>query len=168
MFYSVHNLVPNYEIAEPDIIFYLLFGVVIIPFQLTNDVLHFNIAEFYHGGKIYEYLRTLVDRYGNRKTTWKGLDDDIDTDVDEGTRRVDQFCFSSQYFFLMAVGTTGVFLMILGGQSLLSTGYNPFNDTAAYYTVVIFIVLSVAMYYLTFYIGKFLKIWRVEIPEKCN
>jgi len=166
VFYNVNNLVPNYGIAEPDIIFYLLFAVVIIPFQLSNDVLHFNIAEFYHGEKIYEYLKSLVDRYKNRKTTWKGLDEDIDTDMEEISRRVDQFCFSSQYFFLMSIGTTGVFLMLLGGQTIISAAYNPFNDTAAYYTVVIFIVISVAMYYVTFYTGRFLRIWRIDIPDK--
>ncbi len=166
VFYSVNNLIPGYGIAEPDIIFYLLYGIVIIPFQLSNDILHFNIAEFYHGEKIYEYLKNLVERYKNRKMTWKGSDDDVDIDMDEMSRRVDQFCFSSQYFFLMTIGTSGVYFMLLGGQTLVSSGYNPFNDVASYYTIIIFIVLTVALYYATFHAGKLLRIWKIQITDK--
>ena len=164
----MHNLVPNYEIAEPDIIFYLLYGIVIIPFQLSNDILHYNIGEFYHGEKVYEYLLSVVDRYKNRKTAWKGLDDDVDEEVEENARGIDQMCFSSQYFFLMTVSTAGVYFMMVGAFTLITAGYNPFTDIAALWTALVFVILSVAVYYATFYAGKLLKIWSIKTNDKCT
>ena len=42
---------------QKDLIIYLLFGLVIIPFQIVMDIFIFNTQELYHGWKVYEYMK---------------------------------------------------------------------------------------------------------------
>lgn len=55
-FYDETSISPQWSIKKKDFFFYFLFAVVIIPFQMTIDILCFNIMTYY---REYDYLDSL-------------------------------------------------------------------------------------------------------------
>lgn len=75
---------------KKDLLIYLLFALVIIPFQIIMDIFTFNIQELFHGWKVYEYMKYARYRYINRTARWKGLEKVYDESIDMSLRTVDQ------------------------------------------------------------------------------
>ena len=98
-----------YNIKNNDMLYFLLFSVVLIPFQFIADVFTLSVLELFHGWKIYDYLIYTRYRFLQRETRWKGLEDSLDECIDESVRTLDQMCFSSQYYMMMTVLTQRVF-----------------------------------------------------------
>ena len=94
-----------YNIKNNDMLYFLLFSVVLIPFQFIADVFTLSVLELFHGWKIYDYLIYTRYRFLQRETRWKGLEDSLDECIDESVRTLDQMCFSSQYYMMMTVPT---------------------------------------------------------------
>ena len=94
-----------YNIKNNDMLYFLLFSVVLIPFQFIADVFTLSVLELFHGWKIYDYLIYTRYRFLQRETRWKGLEDSLDECIDESVRTLDQMCFSSQYYMMMTVLT---------------------------------------------------------------
>jgi len=117
-----------YGFRKRDLLIYFLFSVVIIPFQIIMDVLTFNIQELFHGWKVYEYLKYARYRFVNRTSRWKGLERVYDESIDPGLRAIDQMCFSSQFYFVLALGGSGSFLFVLSLSMMLRANYNMFGD----------------------------------------
>ena len=92
-----------YNIKNNDMLYFLLFSVVLIPFQFIADVFTLSVLELFHGWKIYDYLIYTRYRFLQRETRWKGLEDSLDECIDESVRTLDQMCFSSQYYMMMTV-----------------------------------------------------------------
>lgn len=118
----------QYGFKKNDLLIYFLFSVVIIPFQIIMDVLTFNIQELFHGWKVYEYLKYARYRFINRTARWKGLERVYDESIDPGLRAIDQMCFSSQFYFVLALGGSGSFLFVLAISMMLRFQYNMFED----------------------------------------
>lgn len=165
IFYDETQLAQDYGIAEADVIFYFLFSLVVIPFQIIVDALHYNIAEHYHGLKFFEYLSTGRTRYNARKTIWKLDDDDIDMSFPEKLQRLDQSCFSNQFYFVVTIYVTGMMLLIFGMQTIISAEHNIFADVASYYIVVLFLGICTAIFFLSKFLGKKLRIWNVSVEK---
>ena len=123
-----------YGIKSLDLIFYIEFSVIIIPFQYVSDVFCLQVQELTHGWKIYDYLVYTRYRFLQRETRWKGLEDSLDECIEEGMRTLDQMCFSSQYYVMITLHTTAMLLFVLGIEGLLrscdgeSTIYNIWGD----------------------------------------
>ena len=45
---------------------------------------------------------------------WKGLEDSLDECIDENVRRVDQMCFSSQFYLMVVMQMNGIIYVVLG------------------------------------------------------
>ena len=118
----------QYGFKKNDLLIYFLFSVVIIPFQIIMDVFTFNIQELFHGWKVYEYLKYARYRFVNRTARWKGLEQVYDESIDPGLRAIDQMCFSSQFYFVLALGGSGSFLFVLAISMMLRFSYNMFED----------------------------------------
>lgn len=119
-----------FGIRQRDLLIYLIFAVVIIFFQLICDVFTFNIQELFHGWNLYEYMKYARYRFVHRTARWKGLETQFDESIEEGLRSVDQMCFSSQFYFVLALGGAGAFLITLAISMLLRAQYNMFADPA--------------------------------------
>merc|ERR1711871_1570958 len=90
-----------YGIKTKDMTYYILFSVILIPFQYVSDIFCLQVLELTHGWKIYDYLVYTRYRFLQRETRWKGLEDSLDECIEEGMRTLDQMCFSSQYYLMI-------------------------------------------------------------------
>jgi hypothetical protein len=120
-----------YGIRQSDMLIYLVFQIFLIGFQPFVDILIHAHLELYHGWKLYEYLVYSRYRFLQRETRWKGMESSLDECIEEGMRKLDQMCFSSQYFLMLTVQTNGIVYVILGYQCWLRFGYSPFTDCGA-------------------------------------
>ena len=53
-----------------DLLYYLVFGLIVVPAESLCDVLLLNAAERLHGWRVVAYLQRLDRRYQERSTTW--------------------------------------------------------------------------------------------------
>jgi hypothetical protein len=120
-----------YGIREQDMAYYLFFSLCIIIFQLTADILVHHSQELFHGWKIYDYLVYTRYRFLQRETRWKGFEDSLDECIEEGMRTLDQMCFSSQFFLMSSMHTTGIMYIIIAVEMMLRQNHNLFGDPAS-------------------------------------
>merc|ERR1711871_1666749 len=135
MFADACQMMDLYGIKSVDMQYYIVFSIVIIPFQYISDILCLQVLELTHGWKIYDYLVYTRYRFLQRETRWKGLEDSLDECIEEGMRTLDQMCFSSQYYLMITLHTAGILLMMFGIECILrcrdsGIEWNPCGDTA--------------------------------------
>ena len=150
-----------YGFRKKDLLIYLLFSVVIIPFQIVMDVLTFNIQELFHGWKVYEYLKYARYRFINRTSRWKGLERVYDESIDPGLRAIDQMCFSSQFYFVLALGGSGSFLFVLALSMMLRANYNMFEDILFWCCVIMVLGASYTAKRFALLLANHFGLWRI-------
>ena len=147
---------------QKDLIIYLLFGVVIIPFQIVMDIFIFNTQELYHGWKVYEYMKYARYRFHNRTARWKGLERSYDESIDYSMRSVDQMCFSSQFYFILAIGGSGSFLFTLSISMMLRAKYNMFEDILFGLMVAVVLALCVVAKKVFMFLADVVGLWKIS------
>jgi len=150
-----------YGFRKKDLLIYLLFSIVIIPFQIVMDILTFNAQELFHGWKVYEYLKYARYRFINRTSRWKGLERTYDESIDPGLRAIDQMCFSSQYFFVITLGGSGSFLFVLALSMMLRANYNMFEDILFGLCIVLVLGACFFIKKFMFNFADLLGLWRI-------
>jgi hypothetical protein len=103
MFRDETEMAAIYGIKEQDMEYYILFALLIIPFQIATDVFIHGALELFHGWRLLDYLSYARYRFLQREWRWKGIEESLDECIDEGMRTLDQQCFSSQWYFMMTV-----------------------------------------------------------------
>jgi hypothetical protein len=130
-----------YSIRQQDMTFYLIFMAVVILFQYAADIFIHGAIENFHGWKVYDYLVYTRYRFLQRETRWKGMEDTLDECIDDSLRTLDQMCFSSQYYMMMALYVNGLVFIVLGTEMMIRNAYNLWSDPAFYiifaYTLVV-------------------------------
>jgi hypothetical protein len=122
------QLVDTYGIRDSDLVYYVLFAVVIVPTQMCMDVFIQNAQELFHGWKIYEYLRYAQQRFINRTERWKLCEKEQDESIDKNLRALDQLCFSTQFYFINAVHAIGIVFVVFAVEMMILSNYNMFAD----------------------------------------
>lgn len=150
-----------YGFRKKDLLIYLLFAVVIIPFQIVMDILMFNIQELFHGWKVYEYLKYARYRFLNRTTRWKGLERVYDESIDPGLRAIDHMCFSSQYYFVITLGGSGSFLFVLSLSMMLRANYNMFEDILFVACIVMILGVSFIIKKVMLFLCNLAGLWKI-------
>lgn len=117
----------NYNIRHADLVYYLQFTLVIIGPRLVVDVFLLHVLETLHGYKIYDYFIFCDYRFRIRTRKWQ-VDMALDRSIGIGWRSLDNFSFSSQYYFVVSLTTWGILLLYLGLTSMIKNDYNPFAD----------------------------------------
>ena len=118
-----------YGIKQSDMIIYLTYQAVMVFFRPMCDIFMMSQLELFHGWKVYEYLVYSRYRFLQREQRWKGMETSLDECIDERLRRIDQMCFSSQYYTMLTVQTNGIVFIVFGFETWFRTGYYPFSDT---------------------------------------
>jgi hypothetical protein len=136
--FKTTQIAEMYDIRPTDLIYYSLFNVIIIPFQLALDMFLFNALELFYGWKIFEYISFQRYRYSIREGRWLIATNKFDAAIRPSLQRADMMCFSSQYYFMLSLHAWGMFLVIFGVATLLHNDYDPFADW-----VLVIIVLAV-------------------------
>merc|ERR1719230_2576394 len=129
MLYPRETVIPtSYGIREQDLVFYLLFGIVIAPFQVMMDILMNHATEVAHGVKIFDYMLYAKFRWRNRLTRWLFDDPEMDTSVAEPLQSVNHLCFSPQFYFIETYYSYGMLMVLVALTILIRWQYNPFDD----------------------------------------
>jgi len=122
------KLVDTYGIQDSDLVYYVLFAIVIVPTQMCMDVFIQNSQELFHGWKVYEYLRYAQQRFINRSERWKLKEKEQDESIDKNLRACDQLCFSTQFYFINALHSTGIVFVVFAIEMMILSNYNMFGD----------------------------------------
>ena len=147
---------------KKDLLIYLLFALVIIPFQIVMDIFIFNTQELFHGWKVYEYMKYARYRFDNRTARWKGLERSYDESIDYSLRSVDQMCFSSQFYFILAIGGSGSFLFALSMSMMLRARYNMFADILFGVMVALTLGLCVVAKKVFMFLAEAIGLWKIS------
>jgi len=162
MFREETGIPDLYGIKEQDMLYYLLFALLIVPFQLTADILIHSCQELFHGWKIYDYLIYTRYRFLQRETRWKGLEDSLDECIDESMRTMDQMCFSSQFYMMMTIHVNGIMYFILGVEMMIRSEYNLFGDPAMMAIVSFTVSVSLLTKWFLVKFGSRTPLWRIK------
>ena len=163
VFYDETQVANEYGIRTQDFLYYFMFSVVIIPFQIVIDVFFQNIVEWYFKLPVHDYLDYLHFRFASRTTRWKGNEDTPNLRVGVNLVSLDQLCFSSQYYFVQTIYSFGMTQLLLGIHILLNyPDYNVFSDSAALLIVAVMIAVCMIIQKLCILLGTLLRIWKVN------
>ncbi len=165
-FYWETNLAPQYNITEEGYIYYYLFSLIQIPFQIAIDILFYNIIDLYHDINFYNYLIDCSDRFEKRKHKWIADSDEIFFEVETNAASLHCFAFSSQYYFSITIAMSGIFLSFFGFQILLSSqDYNVFSDALAVFLAFFWVFICYLIEKLCIMIGNFFKLWDLKTNQ---
>eukprot|EP00957_Ditylum_brightwellii_P197395 15039060-Ditylum_brightwellii.AAC.1 len=142
--------------------YYVIFAVVIIPFQIVADIFIHSSLELFHGWKIRDYLIYARYRFLQREARWKGLEDSLDECIDESLRTLDQMCFSSQFYMMMTIHVNGMIYLVLGIEMMARAHYNPFGDPAMPLLIAFVVVCSTIVKRMLILIAIIFNVWRIR------
>ena len=163
MQYRVQIGIPGiYGIRQSDMLIYLVFQVAILFFQPICDAFNLLSIELYHGMKIFDYLVYSRYRFLQRETRWKGMEDSLDECIEESLRKLDQMCFSSQYYLMIVMEMNGVIYMVFAMEIWLRTWYSPFTDAAFPVLCGFLVGVYVVLEWVVLYLAVHLKVWKIK------
>jgi hypothetical protein len=155
--------IPNfYNIREQDMEYYLWFALIITLFQLCSDMFQLNVLEMFHSWKIYDYLVYTRYRFLQREARWKGMEEKLDECIDEGVRTLDQMCFSSQFYFMNMIHTSGIMFFIFGLEMIIRAKYNFFGDPASFMLVPATLIACRLLRIVFVWFANFMGVWRMK------
>jgi hypothetical protein len=170
MQYRTQITLPSaYGIKQGDMVVYLWFQVILIPFQCVTDIFIYSANELFWGWKIYEYLVYSRYRFLQRETRWKGLEDSLDECIEESYRTADQMCFSSQFYLMVTIHTNGMlyavfaFVTMLRAPAPATDGiYVMFGDFAMFAMFGAIFFGYLLMTWIALRLAKFFKLWKTK------
>merc|ERR1711871_190974 len=160
--YQVETL---YGIQAKDLLFFVYFSLLIIPFQMNIDIFLHNFLELMHGWKLHDYIAFCNERFSKRTRRWMGNDTELNEALQADLRPLDHMCMSDQFFFMTSLHALGIMFTVLGymlTQIAAEGGHNIFQDPGSPALIMILKVLS--KFYVKFMLrlaDKY-KIWWVE------
>ena len=162
MFRDETEMAAIYGIKEQDMEYYILFALLIIPFQIATDIFIHGALELFHGWRLLDYLSYARYRFLQRESRWKGIEESLDECIDEGMRTLDQQCFSSQWYLMMTIHTNGIMYMVLGIEMMARARYNLFGDPAMPLIIAFVAATTILTKKLLVWTGLAIGLWRVS------
>ena len=163
LFYDETQIANSYGIKTQDFVYYVMFALVFIPFQVTIDMLFLNISEWFFKLPIHDYLDYLHFRFATRTSRWKGNEIVVNKQVDEENILLDQLWFSSQYYFIQTIMVFGMIQLMLGINTLLTfPSYNLFADMGILLVVVALIAVCFLIHRFWILLGRIFCIWKIK------
>ena len=56
IFYSETRIADRYNISESEMLYYLLFALIVVPFNLTNEFMFYDVLDCYKDVEVVSYL----------------------------------------------------------------------------------------------------------------
>ncbi|CAJ1355006.1 unnamed protein product [Effrenium voratum] len=135
-FFASETEIPvQYDIRSTDLVCYLLFGVIIAPFQVMMDILMNHATELQNNVRIYDYMLYAKWRWRNRVTRWLFDDPRLDQSIAEPLQSVNHLAFSPQFYFIETYYTWGMLVSLLSITIFLRKNMNPLDDPALFILV---------------------------------
>jgi hypothetical protein len=112
-FYTELNVGSGWGIKDKHFIYYFLFVIMYVFFQLLMDIVYFHIEYYYHGRDISEVLSIWKKKFEKREELWLGsLKEDFRLSKEQ--RLCYKFHFSSQGYFVKGISVASLVSIILG------------------------------------------------------
>jgi hypothetical protein len=163
MQYRIPIYIPvAYGIRQSDMVIYMVYQLFLIIFQPFVDIFNHSQNELFYGWKIYEYLVYSRYRFLQRETRWKGMENSLDECIEEGLRRMDQMCFSSQFFMMTTIQFNGIVYVMLAYQIWIQNKYSPFSDPAVFFLGGYIFALFLLLRHGVLWLAIQLKVWRIK------
>ncbi|EAR82338.2 transmembrane protein, putative (macronuclear) [Tetrahymena thermophila SB210] len=163
MFYDASQTFIRWRIKKAGLVFYLLFNVSNIPFQIVMDILLLKSVEQLHQLYIYDYVNQVRQRYQNRKYNWKRDDEnDFLKMVEKEVQYIDIWCYSSQYFFCQSLFLGSSMVVINGFLTVLANKYNFLSDEYLVTITILWIIVCFLVDTVLVYIYDHISLWKVE------
>ncbi|KAL4493035.1 hypothetical protein ABPG72_020814 [Tetrahymena utriculariae] len=161
MFYDSNKMFVRWVISKEGLVFYYLFNVWNIPFQIFVDILLLKSVEQIHQVSIKEYVNLCRERFKNRKFNWKA-DDTTDAlkCLEPTLQKIDVWCFSSQYFFCLSVFVSGMICVLQGVQTIQINNYNLFADKILFFLFIIWVFLCFFIEQVCYFVYKNTSLWK--------
>lgn len=67
IFYSETRIADRYSISESEMVYYLLFALIVVPFNLTNEFMFYNVLDCYKDVEVVGYLKKKNEAFKKRK-----------------------------------------------------------------------------------------------------
>ncbi|CAD8125159.1 unnamed protein product [Paramecium sonneborni] len=161
-FYDESNLLADYQINKSEFIYYFLWTIILIPFQMIIDTFGYNLVEQYHQLDFLTYIKNTRERFRNRNLFWKASEFQNDLNCETCFRSLDQWCYSSQFYFITTLQVCAIQMIIFGSHIIYVNKYNIFNDEALIFIIFFWVVVAFFLHHLFIEIGKRLKIWDIS------
>ena len=158
--FRVTQIPRNFSIRPMDLVFYTMFALIIIPFQLSLDVILLNVQELAHGWKLFEYMSYHNWRFATRDRRWIMNSRRLDASISPKLQLADKLCFSSQFYFMAAGYAWGLLLLLLGATIHLRQSYNMFSDVLFGVILLFTWGLGYIAMRVSARVGNFLGLWR--------
>ncbi|RYG52774.1 hypothetical protein EON66_09430, partial [archaeon] len=126
--FEITQIPANYGIRAIDVIFYTVFYLLMIPFQLCMDSFLLHALELLYRWKFVDYALYQRYRYTKREKRWQLASQKVDAAIREPLQTTDMMCFSSQYYFVLALHAWSMLLLLMGLQVQLKRKHNVFSD----------------------------------------
>ena len=157
----------NYQLRLSDIPYYLMFSLLIVPFQIGLDIIINHGFDAARGTRIYDYMYLCQWRWRNRLTRWLLDDARLDSSLGQSSQALHHLAFSPQYYFIVTYSIYGGVFITYGITCWIAHGVPAFLDpTFGFYVVVMLLTQRVAdaiARWLVFYV-----LWKPadKAPEK--
>jgi len=160
LFYEETAISAKWSIKQKDFLFYFLFSVAIIPFQITIDIFFYNIMYYYLDKDYITSLKKWNYEYTQRGDIhfWRGYAH-YKLDLESKLRPLEQLSFSSQFYFLSYLGVAGHLFVIIGMMVILETKESPFADALVLPLLLINQVFIYAVEKLCIFMRRKFKVW---------
>lgn len=169
-FYKETAFSVKWSIKEKDFLFYFLFSVMIVPFMIIIDILFYNLMTYLHN---YNYLGSLMKwNKGNpcftsecksaKKTHyWLGFRSQK-MSLDAKLRPLNQFGFSSQFYFMTLLGIAGNMFVIIGSMMIMETNTNAYMDVYILVVLLVNQLILLLVEKVSLFFRKLFKIWEIS------
>lgn len=168
---------PSHTASPAQLLLYMLFCAAVFPFMWVQRAFGFNAQELFLGWRVHEYLKYARYRFSNRTARWKALELHVDESIEPAMRSTDQLCFSSQWYFVLALNSVGGVMTMLGCHMLLmingggggvyvnasgQSNYDPFGDILLPTIIFFEVAVAAAGRRLIVRLAGYARLWRLR------
>ena len=138
--------------------------IIILP-QLIINVFLLHVLEILFGFKLYDYFTYSDYRFRHREAKWQNRKY-LDRSIIHSWRSIDNFCFSSQYYFVISLSTWGIIYLYLGMTTMIRNSYNPFADPMLLLYVLMVMGCLIPIRHSMLMMSGYVKLWEQRKEEK--
>merc|ERR1711871_1823983 len=165
IYFNRETVMPgNYGIKETDLVYYIMFAIVMVPAQFLADVWLLNTQELIHGWKLYDYVSYQKYRFSVREYRWQMKCETLDESIAEPLQTLDLLCFSSQYYFMCTFYAWGMLVSMFGITIMLrhdvdGIKYHMLGDPALYIILIVVYVMGRIIEKICFKLADLCRLW---------
>jgi hypothetical protein len=130
----------NYGLMLSSIPYYLMFSVLVIPFQIALELAINHAFDATKGTRIYDYMYLCMWRWKSRLTRWLLDDARLDSSLGQSTQALHHLAFSPQFYFIVIYAVYGGVFLTYGITCWIANGVPAFLDPATGLLVILTLV----------------------------